>query len=347
MEYTTLGATGTKVSKLCFGTWRFGESSDGVVETDREAAHELLDTANERGINFIDTANRYGVPPGRSEEYLGEWLAKRDRDEFVIATKVGLPVGDGVNDAGLSSRHIRRQIEASLERLRTDYIDLYYVHRLDEDTPIEETMSVLNELVAEGTVHYLGVSTMTAWQLATLCLTADANNWAGIDVVQPPVDATLNNWKRYEPFDLNRYLEVCANRDLGVCPYSPLAGGFLTGKYDRVGDDPTNIVGPDGSRGDLLPDKFKRKYLSESSWAVLEELRAIADELDATPAQVAIRWVIEQEVSGGMIPIIGARSPEQLSENAAATEITLDDEHLERIARARGERLEVSEWPVC
>lgn len=162
MEYTTLGTTGAKVSKLCFGTWWFGETTSGVVETDREEAHDFLDAAADWGINFIDTANRYGDPVGTSEEYVGEWLEDRDRDEYVIATKVGLPVGDGVNDAGLSRRHVRDQIDRSLERLGTDYVDLYYVHRLDEVTSVEETLSTLSELVAKGTVSYLGASTMAA-----------------------------------------------------------------------------------------------------------------------------------------------------------------------------------------
>ena len=349
MEYTTLGATGTKVSKLCFGTWRFGVTSEGVVETDRGQAHELLDEAAEQGINFIDTANRYGDPPGTSEEYIGEWLADRDREEFVIATKVGLPMGEGVNDDGISRRHVRQQIEASLDRLGTDYVDLYYVHRLDETTPVEETLATLDALVEEGKVNYLGASTMAAWQLATLDLTAEANDWAGFDVTQPPVDATLNNWKRYEAFDLNRYLEVCTDRELGVCPYSPLAGGFLTGKYERGSDDPTDVVGPEGSRGDLLPEAFDRKYLSESAWAVLSEMEAIADELDATPAQVAIRWVMDREIPGvgAMVPIVGARTSDQLAENAGAVDVELDDDHLDRIDEARGEAFAIAPWPVA
>jgi aryl-alcohol dehydrogenase-like predicted oxidoreductase len=349
MEYTTLGRTGTRVSKICFGTWRFGETSGTVVETDRDEAHELLDTAANQGINFIDTANRYGDPPGTSEKYVGEWLADRDRDEFVIATKVGLPVGDSINDSGISRRHIRRQVEKSLDRLGTDYIDLYYIHRLDDVSPVEETLSTLSELVAEGKVNYLGASTMAAWQLATLDLTAEAHDWTGFTVTQPPVDATLNNWKRYDPFNLDRYLEVCADRGLGVCPYSPLAGGFLTGKYDQVGGDPTAIDGPDGSRGELLPEAFDRKYLSESAWSVLEEISAIADELDATPAQVALRWVIQQELpnAGTMVPIVGARTPDQLRENAGAGDIELHEDHLDRIDAARGEAFSIDSWPVA
>lgn len=264
----------------------------------------------------------------------------------MIATKAGLSVGEGVNDDGLSRRHIHRQIEASLARLGTDYINVYYIHRLDEHSPVKETMSALTELVEDGRVHSLGASTMAACQLATLNLTAEANDLAGINVVQPPVDATLNNWKRYDGFDLHSYLDVCATQNLGVCPYSPLAGGFLTRKYRRGSNDPSDVVRPDDTRGDLLPDVFERKYLSKSAWAVLDELRAIADELDVTTAQVALRWVMEQDVPGGTVPIVGARTPDQLTENAAATELILDEAYLDRIDQARGERLKIDRWPT-
>ena len=181
MEYTTLGSTGTEVSELCFGTWRFGRetggvgernsagsqaSSDYVVETDREEAHELLDAAWDRGINFIDTANVYGTPNGKSEEFIGEWLEDHDRDDFVLASKVYFPFDGwgepGPNDSGLGRKHIRRQIEGTLDRLGTDYLDLYYIHRWDDETPVEETLRTLNDLVREGTVHHLGASTMAA-----------------------------------------------------------------------------------------------------------------------------------------------------------------------------------------
>lgn len=311
---------------LCFGTWRFGETSGGTVKTTREEVHELLTIAADNGINFFDTANTYGDPLGTNEEYLGEWLADRDWEESVIANKVGLPVGDGVNDDGPSRRHIRQQVEASLEHLGTDHIDLYYVHRLDERTPVEETLSAL---VEDRTVMYLGASTMAAWQLATLDLTAEANEWTGFDVTQPPIDVTLNNWKRYEESVLTRYLEMCADQGLGVVPYSPLAGGFLTVKSAWEDDDPTEIVGAERFRGELLPDLFDRNYLSESAWDVLGEIEAIASELNATPAQVAIRWLIDQNVPsvGTVVPIVGVCTPEQLTENAGAVEVDLDQGH--------------------
>ncbi|MEF8786642.1 MAG: aldo/keto reductase [Haloarculaceae archaeon] len=334
MEYTTLGPTGTEVSRLCLGTWRFGREQDGSEETTREQAHELLDIAHDVGVNFIDTADRYGDPPGTAEEYLGDWLEGVDREQFVIASKVGLPYRDRPNFDGLSRKAIRRQIEGTLSRLVTDYLDLYYIHRLDDRTPIEETLSTLHRLVEEGTIRHLGASTMAAWELAQVCYESEVNGWEEIVATQPPVDATLQNWKRYDRFDLHRYLEVCQERGLGVLPYSPLAGGFLTGKYERDTD------APPGSRGALLPDDFRRKYLSEQAWEVLSVVQTIADEADTTPARVALRWVLEQEqFPGGMVPITSVRTSEQLQENIGAVDLSLSIDQLDRIDQARDEPL--------
>ncbi|OIB57221.1 aldo/keto reductase [Natrialba sp. SSL1] len=329
MEYTTLGNTGTTVSKLCYGTWRFGKKHGDTVETDREEAHELLDAAWENGINFIDTANVYGDPDGTSEEWIGEWLTDHDREDFVIASKVyfsfdgwGEP---GPNDSGLGRKHIRAQIEGTLERLGTDYLDLYYIHRWDENTPIRETMSVLTELVREGKVHYLGASTMAAWQLTKALWTSDVEGLERFDVTQPMVNAA-----HYDA--VGDYLDVCADQDLAVCPYSPLAGGFLTGKYERTEDG--GVEAPDGSRGSL-DDVFEDRYATDRAWDVLEAVESVASEVKATPAQVSLRWLMEQD-RFTCVPIVGARSPDQLEENAGAVEIDLTDEQFERIDEARG-----------
>jgi aryl-alcohol dehydrogenase-like predicted oxidoreductase len=328
MEYRTLGSTGTKVSELCFGTWRFGKRTGDVLETDREEAHELLDAAWEQGINFIDSANVYGNPNGTSEEYIGDWLSDHDREDFVLTSKVYFPFDeDNPNGSGLSRTHIRNQIDGTLDRLGTDYLDLYYIHRWDDETPIEETLSALNGLVEDGKVNYLGASTMAAWQLTKALWKSDSHNWERFEVTQP-----LHHAGYYE--DVSDYLDVCADQDLAVCPYSPLAGGFLTGKYERADpDDPQAVEGPGGARGNF-DDVFGDYYASERGWKVLDAIREVADEVDATPAQVSIRWLMDHD-DFTCVPIIGARTPEQLDENVGACDLDLSEEQWNRIMDAR------------
>ena len=331
MEYRSLGSTGTKVSELCFGTWRFGKRTNEVLETDRDEAHELLDAAWDHGINFIDTANVYGDPNGTSEEYIGEWLEGRDREQFVLASKVYFGFDDeNPNGSGLGRKHVRAQIEGTLDRLGTDYLDIYYIHRFDDETPIEETLSTLNDLVREGKVHHLGASTMAAWKLTKALWQSDVEDLERFEVTQPLYHAAY-----YE--DVREYLEVCADQNLAVCPYSPLAGGFLTGKYERAGGEVQSVEAPDGSRGSF-DSLFGDYYVSERGWDVLDTVRSIAEEFDATPAQVALRWLIEQE-DFTCVPIVGARTTDQLDENVGAADISLSADQRERIDAARaGER---------
>ncbi|SFL08836.1 Predicted oxidoreductase [Halogranum rubrum] len=331
MDYRRLGSTGTQVSELCFGTWRFGRETNGVLETDREQAHELLDAFDAHGGNFIDTANVYGSPHGTSEEYIGDWLAGREREDYVLASKVYFPFDGwgepGPNDSGLGRKHIRAQIEGTLDRLGTEYLDVYYIHRWDDETPIEETLSTLTELVDEGKVNYLGASTMAAWQLTKALWKSDVEGLERFEVTQPLFHAAYRD-------DVADYLDVCADQDIAVCPYSPLAGGFLTGKYERADpDDPKQVKAPDGSRGSF-DDRFSNFYLSERGWEVLDAIRAVADENDATPAQVALRWLMDQEAFT-CVPIVGARTTDQLEENVGAADVDLSTDQFERIAEAR------------
>jgi aryl-alcohol dehydrogenase-like predicted oxidoreductase len=328
MEYRQLGSTGTRVSELCFGTWRFGRKTGGVLETDEEQAHELLDTFADHGGNYIDSANVYGDPNGTSESYIGNWLEDRDREKFVLTSKVYFEYDeDNPNGSGLSRTHIRDQIDRTLDNLGTDYLDVYYIHRWDENTPIEETLSTLDRLVEEGKVNYLGASTMAAWQLTKALWKSDVNGYQRFDVTQPLFHAGYYK-------DVEDYLDVCADQDLAVSPYSPLAGGFLTGKYERADpDDPKSVRAPDGSRGSF-DERFERFYLSERGWKVLDEIRAVADELDASPAQVSLRWLIQQR-DFTCVPIVGARTTEQLEENLGATEIELSRDQHDRITDAR------------
>jgi aryl-alcohol dehydrogenase-like predicted oxidoreductase len=328
MDYRRLGSTGTRVSELCFGTWRFGRKTGGVLETDEVQAHDLLDAFADRGGNFIDTANVYGDPNGTSEEYVGNWLADRDREKYVLASKVYFGFDDShPNGSGLSRTHIRNQIEGTLDRLGTDYLDLYYIHRWDEDTPIEETLSALDGLVESGRVNYLGASTMAAWQLTKALWESDVNDYERFEVTQPLFHAGY-----YE--DVEEYLSVAADQDLAVCPYSPLAGGFLTGKYTRADpDDPKSVRAPDGSRGSF-DERFERFYLSERGWKVLNAVRAVADEVDATPAQVALRWLMDQQ-DFTCVPIVGARTVDQLEENLGAAAVSITADQHDRITDAR------------
>ena len=328
MEYRQLGSTGTRVSELCFGTWRFGRKTGGVLETDEDEAHELLDTFADHGGNFIDSANVYGDPNGTSESYIGSWLEDRDREKFVLTSKVYFDSDEtNPNGSGLSRTHIRNQIDKTLDALGTDYLDLYYIHRWDENTPIEETLSTLDRIVEEGKINYLGASTMAAWQLTKALWKSDVNGYQRFDVTQPLFHAGYYK-------DVEDYLDVCADQDLAVCPYSPLAGGFLTGKYERADpDDPKSVRAPDGSRGSF-DERFERFYLSERGWKVLDEIRAVADEVDASPAQVSLRWLIDQE-DVTCVPIVGARTTDQLEENLGAAEVSISSDQHDRLTDAR------------
>jgi aryl-alcohol dehydrogenase-like predicted oxidoreductase len=295
----------------------------GVVETDREDAHELLDAFAERGGNFIDTANAYGQ--GRSERWIGEWLSDRDREQFVVASKCywadRSPRGEN-----LSRKNVRAEVEASLEKLDTDYLDLLYLHRWDDGTPIEKTLRTIDDLVSEGTVHHVGMSTCAAWKLTKGLWTADVNDYEPFTVTQPSYSATNTD-------PVADYLDVCADQDLAVCPYSPLNGGFLTGKYERVGDG--EVKTPDGSRGDI-DEHFADWYLDEDAWAVLDAVREVAEKTGATPAQVSLQWLMAHD-RFTCVPIVGARTVEQLDENVGAADVSLSDDQFERIATATEE----------
>ncbi|MFB6140508.1 MAG: aldo/keto reductase [Halosimplex sp.] len=323
MEYRRLGGTGLQVSPVCLGTWRFGKESGGVVETDREDAHELLDAYAERGGNFVDTANGYGG--GDSERWIGEWLEDEDREDYVIASKCFWSTVSRFQE-NLSKKNVRAEVEGSLDRLGTDYLDILYLHRFDDGTPIEHTLRAVDDLVSEGKVHYVGISTCDAWKLTKGLWQADVNNYEAFSVTQPNYSATHR-----EP--VAEYLDVCADQDLAVCPYSPLAGGFLTGKYERVGDGTYDLDAPEDTRADLDP-MFEDWYVSERGWHVLDAVREVADEVDASPAQVALRWLMDQR-EFDCVPIVGARTVDQLEENLDAIDVSISDEQFDRIFEAR------------
>ncbi|SIR20786.1 Predicted oxidoreductase [Haladaptatus litoreus] len=310
MEYTKLGDTGLDVSRLCLGCMNFGSSQPWMMN-DEEASLELLDDALEMGINFLDTANVYSR--GESEEIVGKAIEGRNRDELVIATKVFGKMGDYPNGQGLSRKHILDQAEASLDRLGTDYIDLYQIHRWDDETPIKETLSALDYLVETGKVRYIGASSMAAWQFAKALSESDLQEYERFTCMQPE----YNLVDRHEEENI---LPVCESEGVGVIPWSPLAGGFLTGKYDR-GEEPTE--------GRATEDDHTEARFTDENWAVLDEVRTIAEEKGVTPAQVSLAWLLHKPVVDS--PIIGPRTEEHLEENVASLDVALSDSELERL----------------
>jgi aryl-alcohol dehydrogenase-like predicted oxidoreductase len=330
MQYTTLGDTGLEVSRLCLGCMNFGSGAEWMMN-DRDASLDLLHRAFELGFNFLDTANVYSQ--GESEDIVGEAIAEQEvfsREELVVATKVFGPMGDGPNQQGLSRKHILDQCEASLDRLGLDYIDLYQIHRWDDDTPVEETLSALDHLVETGKVRYVGASTMTSYEFTKALYTADVQNYERFVCMQPEYNAV----DRHEEANL---LPVCEGEGVGVIPWSPLAGGFLTGKYDRDADRSAGEEGSDVRRADT--DEYTENRFTDENWAVLDEIEAIADELEVTPAQVSLAWLLHKPVVDS--PILGPRSVEHLEENVDALDVTLTDDHLARIEAPKTPR-----WPA-
>ncbi|WP_435129609.1 aldo/keto reductase [Halobaculum sp. D14] len=318
MQYTTLGSTGLEVSRFCLGCMNFGTEQPWMLN-DHDDSVDLIHEALDAGINFLDTANVYST--GESEEIVGDAVASANRDELVLATKVFGEMRDGPNGSGLSRKHIIDQCEASLDRLGVDYVDLYQIHRWDDDTPIEETLAALDHLVETGRVRYVGASTMTAYQFTKALYTSDIEDYSRFVSMQPEYSAVA----RYEEPNV---LDVCDGEDVGVIPWSPLAGGFLTGKYDRDAEPPA------GTRG--AASESVRSYFSEENWAVLDAVRAVAAEENATPAQVALAWLLHRDVVTA--PIIGPKSADHLHENLGALDVSLSPEQLSRIAEPKTPR---------
>lgn len=317
MQYRKLGTTGLKVSELCLGTMQFGWTAD------EQTSFAVLTTAVEAGLNFIDTADIYsrwvdGNPGGVSETIIGKWLMKGvvPRDQLVIATKVRGRMGDGPNDEGLSRRHILSAVEASLRRLQTDYIDLYQLHWPDEDTPIEETLGALDDLVRSGLVRYIGCSNFPAWRLMQALWTSQDRNLARFACLQPHYN--LIHRQEYE-----RELEdVCQTYGLGVIPYSPLAGGFLTGKY-RQGEEL-----PAGTRG-VTSSRIQSYMQDDHNWRMIEDLRSLGKAHGSTISQIALAWLLMR--ASVTSPIIGPRSIAQLEDNLGASEVRLTKDEIEKL----------------
>jgi len=314
MEYRPLGATGLKVSELCLGAMTFGR------ETAEAESRRILDRFVEVGGNFIDTANVYAG--GASEEILGRIIGER-RNSLILATKVrfnanifvGKPVGP--NQWGLSRGHIMAEVERSLRRLKTDYIDLYQVHSWDFETPIDETMRALDDLVRQGKVRYLGASNFTAWQLMKSLWVSDKRGLGRFDCLQPQYSLICRDIER-------EILPLCRSEGVGVIPYSPIGGGFLTGKY-RSGQKP-----PEDAR--LTKQDLWGRLAQERNYRVLEAVEQVAKERARSIAQVALAWVNQQR--GVSSVIYGARTTQQNDENLAAIGFKLEKAELDALDAA-------------
>jgi aryl-alcohol dehydrogenase-like predicted oxidoreductase len=309
MDYVKLGASGVKVSKLCLGMMSYGTAGWPhhpwvLSEAD---AQPFLKGALDAGINFFDTADFYSA--GASEEILGNFVNAKNmkRSDAVIATKVCLAMGDGPNDKGLSRKHIMEAIDASLARLKTDYVDLLYIHRLDHDTPMEEIAEALNDVVRSGRALYLGASSMWAWQFAKLREMQRANGWARFAVMQNFYNLCYREEER-------EMIPYCKAEGVALVPWSPMARGFLAGNRPK---------GEKGATARGQTDKLEEGYFgSKQDYAILARVEKLADKLGVKPAQVALAWVLARGVTS---PIIGATKPHHLSDAVAALDIKLTD----------------------
>jgi 1-deoxyxylulose-5-phosphate synthase len=314
MEYRRLGRTGLKVSTICLGTMQFGWS------TGEPDAHRIMSRAVELGVNFFDTADVYsrwveGNPGGVAETHIGNWLASGAvaRDQIIIATKVRGKMGDGPNDEGLSRGHILNAVEASLRRLQTDYIDLYQTHSPDDETPLDETLRAMDDLVRSGKVRMIGCSNYPAWLLAKALWISDVHRLARYDSLQP-------HYSYVYRAEFERELQpLCLDQGIGVIPYSPLAGGFLTGKYRR--DEP--LPESDRAKG------IKERYFNDTGFSTVEKLEEVGQRHDATIAQTAIAWVLANPAVTSAI--IGANDIEQLTDTCKGASITLSAEEKEEM----------------
>ena len=321
MEYRYLGKTGLKVSELCLGAMTFGR------ETPEEESYPIMDRFAAVGGNFIDTANVYST--GVSEEIVGRWLKNKQRDDFVIATKVRFPMGDGPNEVGLSRKHVLASVEASLRRLQTDYIDLYQVHAWDPGAPLEETLSTLDNLVRAGKVRYLGVSNFAGWQLQKAVDISRHMGWEPFVCLQP----LYNLLDREIEWEL---VPICQNEGLGIIPWSPLRGGWLSGKYRRGMERPISGTRVDDATQHGWSEAWE-KYDTPHTWGVIDAVFEIAAQTGRTAAQVALRWLLQRP--GVTAPIIGVRTMAHLEDNLGAVGWSLSDEQMARLD-------EVSEKPL-
>ncbi len=321
MDYVRLGKTGLKVSRLCLGCMTYGSPKWREWILDEQASRPYFRQALDLGINFFDTADVYSI--GASEEVTGRALKEMvKRDQVVIATKVFSPMGKGPNDRGLSRKHIMEAVDASLKRLGTDYIDLYQIHRFDHDTPMEETVEALNDVVKAGKALYIGASSMYAWQFMKMLGLQRANGYAQFVSMQPHYNLVYREEER-EMFPL------CLSEGIGIIPWSPLARGFLTGNR-KTGDNPKKQGAANAETSRAGTDEFAHMlYYQPQDFEIVDRVTAIAKKHGKPNAQVALAWMLTKPAITS--PIIGASKPHHLEDAAAALTLKLDVEDIKTL----------------
>ena len=314
MEYTRLGSAGLKVSRICLGMMSYGSQAERAWHLDEAAAEPIVKAATDGGITFFDTADTYSG--GVTEQITGSLLGRLfdRREDYVLATKVYFPMGPGPNDRGLSRKHVLAAIDASLQRLGTDYVDLYQIHRWDYQTPIEETMEALHEVVRAGKARYIGASSMFAWQFAKAQNLAERHGWTRFASMQ-------NHYNLIYREEEREMISLCADQGVAVLPYSPLARGVLAGNRGRQGDRRTTRAGDDP-----LSDE---RYRTPGDFDVVDRLAEVAAARGAPPAQVALAWLLSRPAVTA--PIVGATRLGHIADALAAVQLTLTEEEVRRL----------------
>jgi len=313
MKYARLGTSGLTVSRICLGMMSYGSKTERAWHLDETEAEPIVRRAVESGVTFFDTADTYS--DGLTEEITGRLLAKLfpRREDYVLATKVYFPMGPGPNDGGLSRKHIMSAIDASLSRLGTDYVDLYQIHRWDDETPIEETMEALNDVVRSGKARYIGASSMYAWQFAKAQHVAASAGTSRFVAMQNHYNLVYREEER-------EMIPLCLDQGIGVIPWSPLARGLLAGSRER-GDRRRTVR----SGSDPLADDF----YDDADFDVVDAVRAVATERGTTPAQVALGWLLSRPAVTA--PIVGATKLRHLEDALAAVDVELTGDEVDRL----------------
>jgi aryl-alcohol dehydrogenase-like predicted oxidoreductase len=313
MKYARLGSSGLKVSRIALGMMSYGDKAERPWHLSEDEAEPIVRRAADSDVTFFDTADVYS--DGLTEEITGRLLAKifPRREDYVLATKVYFPMGPGPNDGGLSRKHVMASIDASLSRLGTEYVDLYQIHRWDPETPIEETMEALHDIVRAGKARYIGASSMFAWQFSKAQYTAQLAGWTRFASMQNHYNLAYREEER-------EMIPLCLDQGAGVIPWSPLARGLLAGSRERGGALNTTRAGSDPLADD---------YYGNDDFDVVDALRAVAADRGLPPAQIALAWLLAKP--GVTAPIVGATKLAHLEDAVAAVEIELSDDEVARL----------------